>query len=67
MVNSRHKRGGKQRRHRRVPLSVIFGTKSSKRKRIKKWKKLKKHQKTKRRRTGRRTRRRTRRRMRGGG
>jgi len=51
MVNSRHKRGGKPRRHRRVPLSVIFGTKSSKRKRLKKRKKLKKHQKTKRLRT----------------
>lgn len=34
MVKSQSKRGGKLRRRRKVPLSVIFGTKLSKRKRL---------------------------------
>jgi len=48
MVKSQSKRGGKLRRRRKVPLSVIFGTKLSKRKRLKKWKIVKQRQKTKR-------------------
>ena len=41
-------KSGKLRRRRKVPLSVIFGTKLSKRKRLKKWKIVKQCQKTKR-------------------
>jgi len=67
MGKSRCKSGGKPRRHRKVPLSVIFGTKLSKRKRLKKWKILKK-KKTHRKKTKTRRKRKTRRkkRMKGG-
>jgi hypothetical protein len=44
----RKKRGGKSRR--KVPLSIIFGTKLSKSERLKKWRAMKKHKKTKKRR-----------------
>jgi len=63
MIKSRHKRRGKSRR-RKVPLSVIFGTKLSKRKRLRKWKILKKKTKRMRRKTGKKKRRKTRRKTR---
>jgi hypothetical protein len=68
MINSRRKRGGKSRR-RKVPLSVIFGRKMSKRKRLQQWKILKRKTKRMRRKTGKKKRRKTKRkrkRMRGG-